>query len=220
MNAAKWIKIPILLDLCEMQRFLAVLGAFEMFQVGSVVPPGGGLVTSQGFLEDYAQDLERFKHGVTSYARPFGLVWTVTRDAVKRQVLSDGREIIRPILPVIQLQPHHFQFDHATHECRSMVYGTHSVSWGIQFSYPHLFEDPHSHEISTVDETFPNTVLFHTLRLFVREQTRATPLISAGKRVNVPMRLGKQCFSWVSDVPSLAQQGLSVLSEAHRCAHL
>ncbi|MBS0623064.1 MAG: hypothetical protein JSS62_00405 [Verrucomicrobia bacterium] len=210
MNAAQWIKLPVLLNLAEMDLLWQMLGEFKLFQVGMVLTQGQGETTKEQFLDEYAKYLEQLKEGQIPSTRFFALICSITETAIKRQNLHEGKEIIRPVLPVIQIQPHQLQIDKATMSCRSMVYGVDTIPWGLVFSYPHLFEDPVTHTILTVDDSFPNTALFQKLRRFIREYTRPTPFIFNGQKVNVPIRLGKQCFSWISHTPWLRQQGVEV----------
>ena len=125
--------------------------------------------------------------------------------------LSNGKYLIKQKRPVIQLQRHHFIFTDSFH---SGVISKESITWGIQFSYPQLFLDPKTKQIGKVEknDTFPNTELFSRLAKWVRDNTVATPFVYEEKKMNQPMRLGKECFVWINHHPGLKKRGLYVAS--------
>jgi len=208
MNAAQWMKIPVLLELEEMRQLLITLGSPHLFFMGVLVPPGGGSCSCEEFLRLYDLYLQEMKQGIEPKTRHFAMIWTQDVHAVERQQMSDGREKIIPIAPVLQVQPHTLQFDREQQTCRSMLYGSGGMPWGLTFSYPHVIEV--DHEIVTVGHQFPNTAIFHKLRQYVRDHTRPTPLIFDEKKVNVPMRLGKQCFTWVGTTKWMLQEKIGL----------
>jgi hypothetical protein len=120
--------------------------------------------------------------------------------------------LIKPIRPVIQLQGHHFFYSTLDEKFHPMVLGPDSVTWGIQFSYPQIYQHPQSHLYAKVDDSldFPNTALFRRLTQWMREHTTATPFIVQEKRTNSPIRLGKKCFSWIAKHPQLVAKQILV----------
>ncbi len=58
-----------------------------------------------------------------------------------------------------------------------MVLSRKSVTWGLQFSYPQLYQDPRTRQIFKVTDTpeFPNTALFSKLQKWIRSETLPTP---------------------------------------------
>jgi hypothetical protein len=93
-----------------------------------------------------------------------------------------------------------------------MTLGQGSVTWGIQFSYPQIFQHPQSHAFAKVGdgEEFPNTSLFSKLAKWLRNFSMPTTFIYEGKSTSVPIRTGKEVFSWIHNHPQLKLQGLSV----------
>jgi hypothetical protein len=59
---------------------------------------------------------------------------------------------------------------------------------------------------------FPNTSLFLALSRWVRQNTLPTPIFDGAKRINLPVRLGKRCFSWIGNHPRLIEKGLYLYS--------
>lgn len=203
LRVSKALKIPLLLDFAEMRSLLSDLPPFALYRAHEVVTKEEAMLSKESFLECYGAYVEALKAGripspeLTRSA--FSTLWSRTEEAIYQIPLSGGRCILKACLPVLQLQPHFFRFSAEDGEFRSQVFGPESVSWGIHFSYPQFFQDNRTQEILPVDLSarFPNTELFRALQGWVRHHTRTTPFCVEGKRVNVPIRLGKGCLPWI-----------------------
>ena len=200
-NFSKWLLVPVLLDRVEMEALFAELGEFFIVDVSRVLEEGG--ISHAEFLKIYSEYVEGLKRGEVNTSPWFSSCFTTTEEAIETRTVPDGRMMRKACAPVVQLQPHTFTYSTDDGKFRSMVRGEGAISWGIQFSYPQLFEDPATRDIVKVDATFPNTPFFRTLQRWVRHHTRPTPFEVEGRRINVPIRLGKQCFEWIDRHPEL-----------------
>jgi hypothetical protein len=215
-QASRWQKCPLLLDPAEMEELLAVLKEFWIVQTGGLIQIGQEIISHKAFLEVYRQYIAAIKQGeplADSYVRPyFSSVITSFLEALYAVPINESQCLVKVQLPVLQLQTHRFDYSSADGKFRSMVLGYESIHWGIQFAYPHLYQDE-NFQVFTVKEgaKFPNTTLFKSLQQWVRSKTIATPFEIQGKRVNVPIRLGKQCLSWINTYPQLQAKGLRVV---------
>ncbi len=215
-QASKWQKCPLLIDVNEMKELLTILGEFWIVQISGMISPGQEIISQEAFLEVYSQYITALKQGENCLdirLRPyFSSVFTTFLEALYAVKINERQCLVKVQQPVIQLQAHRFDYSSADGTFRSMVMGYDSIQWGIQFSYPHLYQDDHL-QVLTVREgaQFPNTALFKKLQQWVRSQTIATPFEVQGKRVNIPIRLGKQCFSWINAHPQLQAKGLCVV---------
>ncbi|MDP1834344.1 MAG: hypothetical protein Q8K75_00295 [Chlamydiales bacterium] len=216
LQAAKWLKVQVLLDVMEMRTLLETLGDISIYQTGVILPKHQGKVTVDQFLEVYQTYIEMLKRGEVpednAFRQMFSSIFTRVLDALYALDLGEDQVIIRPCSPIVQSQLHRLGFSHIDNKFRSMVFGKDSLSWGIQFSYPQLFEDPDSKEIVEVGDEFPNTALFKDLQRWIRHNTLPTPFMVNDERVNIPVRLGKQCFEWINNHPQLAQHQLKIKS--------
>lgn len=216
LQASKWQKCPLLIDVHEMQDLLKTLGNFWMVQVSGMIPIGQEIIPQETFLDAYSQYIAALKRGeqpTDSRLRShFSSVLTTFLEALYAVQVNETQCLVKVQQPVIQLQNHRFDYSLADGTFRSMVFGQESVQWGIQFSYPHLYQDEKL-QVFTVKEgpQFPNTSLFKRLQQWVRAHTIATPFEVQGKRVNVPIRLGKECLSWINTHPQLQAKGLRVI---------
>ena len=160
-------------------------------------------------------NISGFKEGFLDevlYRQTFSSVFTVSSDSVYALPVGTDRRLIRVSRPVIQLQSHALDYSPHDEKFRAMVFGIDSVLWGIQFSYPQLFLDSRTKEAKAVVENgeFPNTRFFHTLQRWIRHHTIPTPFFVEGKRINVPIRLGKECLSWINNHPQLIKKNIKV----------
>ena len=215
-QASKWQKCPLLLEVSEMRELLTILGNFWIVQISGLISIGEEIVSRDAFLEVYSQYIAALKQGESSHdvrLRPyFSSVLTTVLDSLYGVRINEKQCLVKIQQPVVQLQAHRFDYSFADGKFRSMVFGYDSIEWGVQFTYPHLYQDANL-EVFTVREgtQFPNTALFKRLQQWVRTQTIATPFEVLGKRINVPIRLGKQCLSWINSHPQLQAKGLRVL---------
>lgn len=215
-HASKWLSAAMLIDADEMKSLFNALGNFLIFTVGSIVRRGEGLIAHEDFLACYNRYIETLKSGKipedSSYRPIFSSVFTTSQDLLYALHVGTDAQLLRVSKPVVQLQAHSLDYSKADGKFRPMVLGKDSVLWGVQFSYPQLFEDPKTHAAHKVNDSmeFPNTSLFRALQKWTRQFTVPTPFLVDEKLVNVPMRLGKNCFSWINDHPQLKTKGLKV----------
>lgn len=214
MQASKWLQSQVLLSSDEMTALFAALGNFDIFQTSSVLKQDEGRVSHKVFLKCYKAYVDALQQGKTpeeSSYKLFSAVFTADPDSLYAALVGDDKQLIRVCRPVIQLQAHRMDYSSADGKFRSMTFGTDSIFWGIQFSYPQLFQDKQSLQIKqATNAEFINAGLFQKLQRWVRHHTAPTPFIVNGVKVNVPMRLGKECFAWINQHPQLNQRGLIV----------
>lgn len=213
---SKTIKIPVLLEYEEFKSLLEMLGDVCFYEVQGIVKCDEGVIDKKAFLDIYRLYLDLVKKGgefdLKQFYSPFSSALSCTSNTLYSIVIDEKRRLIKASKPVIQLQLNQIQYSNEDGSFRSMVYGEQGISWGVLFSYPQIYQDPHTQDIFEVDEgpQFPNTHLFRKLQKWVRSHTMATPFIVGDRRINVPIRLGKKCFSWINCHPQLVKKGIKV----------
>lgn len=216
LQASKWLKCQVLLDADEMEALFTAMGPFFIYLPSSVHKPGEECVTKQDFLTQYRLYVADLQAGrlpdETLFRSLFSSIFTASPDSLYAMKVGEGQQIIRVIQPVIQLQSHRMDYSLADGKFRSMTFGSDSLLWGLQFSYPQLFQDNKTHEVHQMlnNPKFPNSQLFHKLQLWVRHYTAPTPMIVEGRKINLPVRLGKRCFSWINRHPQLIMKDMKV----------
>lgn len=217
LQASKWLKVPLLIDEEEMKLLFLELGEFAIYPISGIVKPGEGVISHKDFLSSYEEYIQGLRQGHVEISQRqrnyFSSALSVTPEALYAVKLSENEELIKVERPVILSQLHQVIYSTVDGSFRSMGFGTDAISWGIQFSYPQLFQTADL-EVKQVkeNEEFPNTALFKKLQRWVREHTRATPFLVNQKKTNVPIRLGLNCFSWINQHPQLTVKGIQVIN--------
>lgn len=216
LNVSKWLKTQVLLSAEEMEKLLGALGIFSFYNVSEVVSSEDAEISREAFLAHYREYVTGLKEGrlpeEKTFRRYFSSVMSVTPDVFYADEVQPRRFLVKPTRPVIQLQSHHFLHSKIDGKFYPMTLSQESVTWGIQFSYPQIFQHPKSQAFSKVgdDKEFPNTSLFSKLTKWLRNFSAPTTFIYEGKSTSVPIRTGKEVFSWIQHHPQLKPQGLSV----------
>lgn len=217
LQVSKWLKYQALLDSAEMKELLLFLEPFSIFVVSEAVEGKSGLIEKTDFIAHHQRYIEELKKGElpdeSQLRKYFSSIFTTTSDLLYAMKLSNGKSLIKPLRPVIQLQLHHFFASSLDGKFYPMVLSDESVTWGIQFSYPQLFQDPKTFEITKVTSSpeFPNTALFLKLVKWMRTHTVPTPFLFQDKKTNAPMRIGRNCFDWIEKHPGLILRGIKVI---------
>lgn len=215
LQASKWLSIQVLLELDELKSLFQALDPFYIFKVGVLCEIGQSEIDKDQFLAIYQDYIESLKNGElpdeNSFKTAFSSILTVDTDHLYA-IENQEKQLIRIAKPVIQLQSHRMDYSTFDHQFRPMVFGQETLFWGLQFSFPQITQDAVTKEIIKIkeDETFPNAFLFKRLQRWMRNNTRPTPFIIQEKIVNIPMRLGKQCFAWINQHPQFSSKGLKV----------
>ena len=214
-QASKWLKVQVLLDLEEMRALFTALSPFSIFPVGQPLSFSELELSHQQFLEVYSSYISLLKKGESpppsSFRKTFASLFT-TQDLslLCAQKIGEDRYLTRQKKPAVQLLLHHFFVSEIDGKFHPMVLSKESVSWGVQFCYPQLFQDPKTSIFYKVDKSFPNTQFFITLMRWMRHHTMPTPFIYKGVRTNAPIRIGKSCFSWIQNHPDLKNRGITI----------
>lgn len=220
LQASKWLQVQALLSLHELAdlfTFLeASIGLFFLYSCGAVCNKDKGKLSKEDFLLTYKGYIEDLMEGripdLAYYRSLFSPIMTVTTEALFTIPVGEDRQIIRVSKPVIQLQAHHMDYSLVDKKFHSMVFGRDSIAWGIQFSFPQLYQDNQTKQVEIVKKSvaFPNAALFQFLQKWMRQQTIPTPFIADGLITKVPIRLGKDCLTWINLHPQLISKNLKV----------
>lgn len=214
LNVSKWIKHQLLLSEDEMEALLSAIPPHAFYNVSEVVSADEGVITDATFLEQYGRYVAAIKRGEVpderEFRRYFSSVVSVTPDVLYAMEVKTGAYLIKPIRPVVQLQLHRFLPSEIDGKYYPMVLGNDSVTWGLQFSYPQIFQHPQTGVFAKVDAECSNTVLFTQMTKWFRNHTVPTTFIWKEKTTSVPIRIGKKALTWIHLHPQLQSKGISV----------
>lgn len=197
-DVSKFLHLQMLLTPRELEKLFAHLGFFEIYDNSSVQTEKKALPQEE-FLKIYRTYFDSL---FTKEKVPIkGYAITCDPNAVKAVNVADGRVLIKPALPVIQLKEHSFIYgqDGAFH---SNVHGQDVIRWGIQWSFPQIFVDPETKMVHHVlkEEKFLNAELFRKAMKWMRYNTKPTPFNIEGRIKRATFRIGLLCVDQVSDM--------------------
>jgi hypothetical protein len=214
--ASKWLHFPFLVETDELKHLFDTWGNFSIFSCMGMQEKGKNSISCDAFLDTYSSYISALKHGTplqdAAVRFAFTSLMTQKEDAIQAIEVQQTKEIIRAKKPIIQSQLHRFDYSDVDGKFRSMVFGNNTISWGLQFSYPQLYQDPLTRTIyNALDEKlFPNAHLFQKLKSWIRAETIPTPFLVQGKKTHCPIRIGKKCLSWIHKHPELHRRGIEV----------
>jgi hypothetical protein len=216
LQASKWLKIQLLLDSEEMQDLLAALGLVHFVVVSQVVEADQAVLSDAFFLKKYEEYVCLIKQGLVpqseDFRRWFSCAMSTSLEPFYAIAAGNGKYLIKSLKPVIQLQAHHFFYSELDRKFHPMVLSDDSITWGLQFSYPQLYQNLETRQIVKVLDTveFPNSALFSRLLKWMRSSTLPTPFEVGGVRVNSPIRIGKKSLAWIKNHPQLKKKEITI----------
>lgn len=207
-QGSKWLKFQVLCDAQELESLLSTLNPYLIFPLTGIV--SGNAISHKDFIHEYGLWIEGLKNGLVpsdAALRKFlACVFTADAKSLWLQEIPEKGYLVKISKPVVQVQTHYFTYSSEDEVFRPMSMGPESIFWGLQFSYPQIYQDPKTFELKTA----PANRLFETIRLWIRHSTRATPFSIGGKRVNASIRIGKKCTSWIAQHPQLVARNIGI----------
>lgn len=208
-QGSKWLKFQVLCDREELEQLFKRLDPFFIVPLTGIVD--GKTLAQDYFLDVWGACVDCLENGAVPkedlLRKILACAFAEDLESFWLQPVAGRGYLAKISKPVIQVQAHWFTYSSVDEVFRPMSMGVGSIFWGLQFSYPQIYQDPATMELK---ETHRSD-LFEKLRFWVRDVTRATPFLVNGKKVNVPIRLGKQCFSWIGRHPQLIEQNIGVV---------
>jgi hypothetical protein len=203
-QGSKYLKYHVL---CDMEELKTLFEALDPFWIFPLTGAGSGTgIEKESFLKEYGSWIEKLKRGHlpegADLKKLLACAFTTELEALWKQEVPGERFIIKIAKPVVLVQAHFFTYSSIDGVFRPMTMGEKSIFWGLEFSFPQIYQDPKTMELLEVDKS-ENWAFFQKIKHWVRNSTKATPFTVEGKKINVPIRLGKNCFSWIHQHPQL-----------------
>ncbi len=211
-QAAKWLKIQALVEPEELEILFEEI--FDIYPLSSSFPPDAFPMKKERFLTAYRSWIEKLKMGLVpddQELRAFNAAAWAPSSSMWLQEIGQDKYLARPCEPFLLTQVHQMAYSPVDEKFRPMILSRDSIFWGLQFSFPQVCQHPKTMEFFTPKDFG----LFKRVQEWSRKYTVATPMFVDNKRVNIPIRLGKGCFSWINKHPQLVSKGLSVVELIH-----
>lgn len=212
---SKWLALQLLVDTSEMQELLQEIEGVRFFQMDRLIGLDEGEMKREQVLHAYRDYVEDLKGGKLpdekAFREFFQAAWTVNLESLYSMQVDAKRQIIKLCAPVILVQPHKMEYSHFDGKFRSMIMGKESISWGVQISYPQLYQNPKTYEVKKTS-TFANFDIFRKIQRWIRYKTQPTTFLVESKKITTPIRLGKKALSWINFHPGLVARRIQVVS--------
>lgn len=216
-QGSKWLKLQVLCDASELASLFQKLEPFAIYPLTGLLSLDRIPLSKEFFLSSYSSWMETLQKGSLpsdlELRQVLACAMSREEDAFWLQKIGD-RYLVKISKPVVQVQAHFFTYSPIDGAFRPMSMGAGSIFWGLQFSFPQVYQNPKTMELLEPEES-PNQDLFRQIRLWGREETRSAPFVVEGKKNQTPIRLGKQCFSWINRHPQLIEKQISIAEGSH-----
>jgi hypothetical protein len=137
-RASKWLKHAVLLSLEELDSLLSLVDPCFLVPASGILSEDSWQVSREEFLNHYKSYLDWMESqpGLPppSLRRFFSLMLSTSLDVFYALPVSNGKNVIKASLPVIQIQMFHCFFSSFDQKLRSMVVSPESFGWGTYTS--------------------------------------------------------------------------------------
>ena len=217
-QASKWQKITLFVSYNELKKCLQSLQAFTLHPLGVICEGDQLEISLDAFLNVYAEYIDSLQArripNQQLIKEQMTLALTVDKNQLYAIEVPSKKYLLRVIKPVIQIVPHTISFSRMDYQFHSNVMGMDTIQWGIQISYPQLFQDPLQKKTvnALLQKNFPDAHEFKKIQHWMRENTVPTIFSVDDKRIVTPFRIGKECLDWINIHPELLEKNITVIS--------
>lgn len=213
-NFSKWLTIEMLVDVEEMQHLLKTCDPFFFISIYDSCPSTPHLMSQAQFLEYYSAYIADLKKGEippSTLLKKFNLMLTPDLTGVYIRTLSNAKTTVAFTVPLIEVKPISLMFSQVDHSIYTSPVHPSGILWGIKISFPQIMQNAQTLETDKIQLHEQITgKLFKKIKQWTRDYTQATPFIIDDKKVNLPIRLGTQCFRWINNHPQIKNYPIHV----------
>lgn len=184
MYSSRLVKVAVLFSLEEIKELFERFSTLKLFNTSAVCEKGEEEVSLELFYDAYQRYLDRAAKG-EEYLSPYlTLGANADNDAIVALDVGQGRVLLRPKRPLIQIRPHHFSIQEGG-KIIAMAFQKEKKFWGLEFSYPQLFAASRDAPIQKIwrHPDFPNSILFIEMLKWIYNQSDLVTPFRVGKRM-------------------------------------
>lgn len=196
---SKWQKIHVLLDPIEMENLLEHLLPLAILNNSEVVPWGKIFLQIDAFMNTYQKYIDILQGKIPK--QKIGLSYALSEqiDNFRAVTVAPDKYICRAVQPDVHMQAHEFLLDSGG-QILPQVFSNEAISWGVQFSYPAIFQDSYTMEVfQTTRKPFSGWQLFSSIRGWIRNHSVPLPINFQGKIIHTPIRIGREAATWIAN---------------------
>jgi hypothetical protein len=184
MYSSRLVKIAVLFSLEEIRELFAKFSTLKLFNTAAVCEKGETEVSLELFYDNYSRYLDRAKKK-EEYLTPYLTVGAnADNEALMMMDVGQGRVLLRPKRPLIQIRPYHFSIQEGG-KIIPMAFQKEKFFWGLEFSYPQLFAPSRDAPIQRIwrNPDFPNSLVFIQLLKWIYKETELVTPFRVGKKM-------------------------------------
>lgn len=184
MLSSRAVKVAVLFSLEEIQGLFQRFSDLVLYNTASVCEPKDTVIPLSDFYDAYGKYLEKSKNK-EEYVSPFlTSAMSVDPDAITAMDVGQGRVLLRPKKPLIQIRPYHFSSQGG--RIVPMSFQKDKTFWGLEFSYPQIFAPSRDAPIQRVwrHPDFPNSILFVEMMKWIYRESVLHPPSRIGKKMH------------------------------------
>lgn len=205
---SKWISIEVLLDEIEIRLLLECLSPLFLLKTHKSIEESSFIFDKKDFVKEYTTYISQLKNGkvpeIKSFKKLFHFFLTANLQDLFIKPLSIDKEVLLFNCPLIEVKPICLSISQVDESIRAMPLSPNGILWGLSFSFPQIIQKATTIDIDQIDfQKNVNGIVFKKIRKWIRDHTKATPVMINSKKINIPIRLGKNCFSWINNHPQL-----------------
>ncbi len=212
---AKWISFELLLHPEEMKDLLESFSGTLAFSLRKTAPLAEQRISFSSLLQDYKKYVLYLMNGEippVEFLQNGNLYPVFTEDPMTLSYYpykeSGNIKMQKPSMPA---KPVCLHFSPRDLSVRPVARNPEDILWGLQFSFPYLYQDSQTKKIETFrPSSYPNHSLPKRMRSFIRERTVPTTFLYQSQKLTSSFRLGKKYLPYISKHPQLKRYSLSV----------
>ncbi|MCH1429566.1 MAG: hypothetical protein GWP59_01005 [Chlamydiales bacterium] len=215
-KVSKWLSLGVFLSPSTFAKLWDELSPFYLVHSDRVLQENF-FSSKESFIKHYSLYFNSLKSGELpneSFFRKY-FSFTLSKDLEHYYKMPLGNEklLIKAQRPVLQSQFFTLGFSFEERKVRSMVMGQNTLFWGLQLSFPQLYQNPSSPAIEKITRgpDFPNAELFYNIQRFCRYHTHPVFFSYKGEKIVSPFRLDNENMDWIDNHPQLRQLEISVI---------
>ncbi len=209
--ASRWVSVGLLMSAEEWKTFFQAFPRLRLYKVAAVVMEGAEELPFEEFyslVESFATEIQtKLDMDLSSYRIPFSCALSESKESFTIQALPSQRVLLKPKEPVIQLRPLSFSIS-SEGKIQTKSWGKNHICWGIQMSYPQLFQDPATQNIIQALSEHPHGVLFKKVLHWIRHHTKSVFLKGQEKSAAFSLKVGKESVYLLSKHEQCRKNGV------------
>lgn len=217
LQASKWQHVRMLLDSSELEKLFESLNSFYLVNIAKVCGKEEVVVNTRSVFQAYDRYIAALKSedkfDDKLYRQMFSLALSKGLEPFYLMQVKEDAFLAKITQPIIRMQLFSFHYIEEEKQFVSTQNREHSISWGLEFSFPQFYQDIHTCQPIEVlkDKDNYNTKLFKIIQKWAREYTLpASCFIHKSKHI-APFKLGKKCLEWINGYPTMQRHGLEIL---------